>query len=276
MAETTPQSRAAAFVVAGTVLAGIVAGVVVPKVVTHGHVEYGEWPDNTQFDEVKCVEGTVYIADGPARGLGQLPTVADSGGPYCTYRACYTPAQIPQTGQDPGMPDPSMDALFAEAEVPFTNGWPPLAVWCGPADVDTAPMRCACAPKTSAGTCEKQVVGLDGNVTWVAAQSGESMSTGIWRGDGCVKMPCGRLAGKDDTWLPAACVVPHCEDRSCGSDGAGGSCGTCGSEPAPITTVDTQLTCDSGAGRCCAVLPCTPARSPFPADWTPPPYPGDQ
>lgn len=261
MALLTERGWTAAFVVTVVAFSGVVVGSIIPNVVRTRHVEYGSWPSGTNMTAVMCVEGAVHITDGAARSLGKLPTVTDNGGPYCTYRACYTPAQAPAKGQTPALPDPSMDPLFADVEVPWQSPWPPLAVWCNDGGTDD-PTACACTPQVP-GTCQKRDR-VTGNL--VAASWGDTMTAGNWAGS-CTRMPCTRLAGKSDNWLPAGCCKPNCINKTCGGDGCGGSCGTCGSQLGPDNVTPVQLVCDAGAGRCCASPPCTPSRTPFHPEW---------
>lgn len=203
MSETTSQSRNAAIVVAILTLGGIVAGVVVPNVLTEHHVEYGTWPADADPGVRRCVVGTVWIGD-DVRALGRLPLVADGAPPYCMYRACFDPGN-PALGAfgDTASTPAGMDPLFAEVEEAWQAPWPPLAVWCGGDEADEPP-GCACAPPGAA--CEALTTDLNGTSTWAPASPGVAYGRDRWRGAGCVKTPCTVLAGRD--YFPSECHAP--------------------------------------------------------------------
>ncbi len=204
MAETTSQSRAAAIAVALLALGGVLAGVIVPKVVTQNHVEYGDWDGTSDPAARRCVTGTVWIED-DVRTLGRLPLIAEGAAPYCVYRACFDPGESRLAAFMEAATPRGMDPLFAEDEQPWQSGQPPLAVWCGGDEADE-PLGCACRPRDMAalGTCEWLAQPIDGPEVWAPAPTGVTLARGRWRGNACVKAPCVVLAGRE--WFPPACA----------------------------------------------------------------------
>ena len=254
MSETSPQSRNAALAIAVITFGGILAGLIIPNVLTEHHVEYGAWPEGSDGSARRCVVGTVWIGD-DVRPVGSLPLISDGAPPYCVYRACFDPGDTALAAFGTAGTPLGMDPLFAEVEEPWQAPWPPLSVWCGGDEPDEPP-GCACRlTNDTVGACEMAITDLDGVETWSPASPNVTLQRARWRG-ACWRAPCVVLAGRD--FFPPECCVPRCEGRACGADGCGGSCGAC-----------TDPDVCGGQGTC-EPPPPPPAPEP-PLDPVPPP-----
>jgi len=95
----------------------------------------------------------------------------------------------------------------------------------------------ACTPRGGCGWCQSTGVCVSG------ISSGPTSGTcGDWR------------------WTPGDCCTPNCSGRECGSDGCGGSCGSCSGSETCNSSGRCESTVSCGNGRCdsgetCATCP---------------------
>ena len=112
---------------------------------------------------------------------------------------------------------------------------------CGPCEPDEV---CALADFAEIGICFNSDENCPGICEFEEAECGS-----VWAGFVWPDCECGECAGEQETCVNNKCVCqPDCQDKECGPDGCGGSCGDCAC---------CDFICEYGQCQCLCHCDCT-------------------